>query len=71
MIDKIGPYKLVKKIASGGMAIVYLAVHKDTGVKVGIKLLKEDLLGKEQIVERFNQEGLLKLSHPNIVKYLI
>ena len=68
MINKIGSYKLIKRIASGGMADVYLAYHKDTGLKVAIKLLKEDLLGKEQIVERFSQEGLLKLTHPNIVK---
>ena len=50
------------------MVAVYHAIHKDTGIKVAIKILKEDLLGKEQIVERFKQEGLLKLAHPNIVK---
>lgn len=70
MIQKIGPYNIISKIASGGMASVYLASHKDTGAKVAIKLLKEELQDKEKITDRFTQEGLLKLDHPNIVKVL-
>ena len=41
MIQKIGSYNIIKKIASGGMATIYLASHKDTKVKAAIKLLKE------------------------------
>ena len=70
MIQKIGPYNIISKIASGGMATVYLATHKDSNVKVAIKLLKEELQDKEKITDRFTQEGLLKLNHPNIVKVL-
>jgi len=67
---QIGPYNIIKKIDSGGMATVYLASHRDTGARVAIKLLRGDLLDKERIVDRFRQEGLLNLSHPNIVKIL-
>ena len=70
MIQKIGSYNIIKKIASGGMATIYLASHKDTKVKAAIKLLKEELQDKEKITDRFTQEGLLKLNHPNIVKVL-
>ena len=70
MINKIGPYNITSKISSGGMATVYLATHKATGAKVAIKLLKEELAEKEKILDRFKQEGLLKLSHKNIVGIL-
>ena len=53
MDNKIGPYKIISKIASGGMATVYLATHKDSSVKVAIKLLKEELKDKEKITDRF------------------
>ena len=53
------------------MATVYLASHKDTGIQVAMKLLKEELQDKEKITDRFTQEGLLKLDHPNIVKVLV
>lgn len=68
MIRKIGTYKIIKEISEGGMAVVYLATHKSTGKMVAIKLLKERLIDKEKIAQRFSQEGLLKLDHPHIVK---
>jgi serine/threonine protein kinase/rhodanese-related sulfurtransferase len=68
MINKIGAYRIIKEISEGGMAVVYLAVHKATSKKVAIKLLKERLITKEKIAQRFAQEGLLKLDDPNIVK---
>ncbi len=68
MTNKIGSYKIIKEISEGGMAVVYLAIHQATGKKVAIKLLKERLIAKEKIAQRFSQEGLLKLDHPHIVK---
>ncbi len=67
MIKKIGPYNIKSKIASGGMANIYLATDRQ-GKKAAIKFLKEEIQDKEKISERFAQEGLLKLDHPNIVK---
>src|SRR5665647_1088489 len=70
-MDKhISHYQLLSKIASGGMAIVYLAQDTVTNTKVAIKVLKEEVSDKEKILERFTQEGLLNLNHPNIVKIL-
>jgi len=52
------------------MANIYLALDIRTGPKVAIKILKEGASTKEKIFERFTQEGLLNLNHPNIVKTL-
>ena len=70
MDKQISHYKILSKIASGGMAIVYLALDTRTNTKVAIKLLKEEISGREKTLERFTQEGLFNLNHPNIVKIL-
>ena len=70
MQKQISHYSIISKIASGGMAIIYLATDTRTNTKVAIKVLKEEVSDKEKILDRFKQEGLLKLGHPNIVKIL-
>lgn len=54
MLDKqIGNYKIIRKIGAGGMAQVYLAVHKDVpNLKVVLKILSDP-----RLVERFRQEA--------------
>ena len=54
MVDQfIGNYKILKKIGAGGMAQVYLAVHKDVpNLKVVLKVLSDP-----RLVERFRQEA--------------
>jgi serine/threonine protein kinase len=63
----IGNYKILKKIGAGGMARVYLAVHKDVpNLKVVLKILTNPSL-----VERFRQEAdklALLDGHPNICR---
>ena len=70
MDNQISHYKIISKIASGGMANVFLAQDAYTNTKVAIKILKEEVSAKEKILERFTQEGLLNLNPPNIVKIL-
>ncbi len=49
----IGNYKIIQKIGAGGMAKVYLAVHRDVpNLKVILKILSDPRLG-----ERFKQEA--------------
>jgi serine/threonine protein kinase len=49
----IGNYKVIKKVGAGGMAQVYLAVHKDIpNLKVVLKILSD-----ARLVERFRQEA--------------
>ncbi len=53
MTEQIGNYNILKKIGAGGMAQVYLAVHKDVpNLKVVLKVLSDP-----RLVERFKQEA--------------
>ena len=70
MQKQISHYNILSKLASGGMANVFLALDTNTGTNVAIKILKEEVSDKEKILERFSQEGLLNLEHPSIVKIL-
>jgi predicted Ser/Thr protein kinase len=68
MEDKqIGDYKILKHIGSGGMAKVYLAVHKDVpNLKVVLKILSHS-----QHTDRFKQEAdklALLDNNPHICK---
>ncbi len=51
--QQIGSYKVLRKIGAGGMARVFLAVHKDVpNLKVVLKILDDP-----RMVERFKQEA--------------
>ncbi len=51
--QQIGDYNILKKVGAGGMAQVYLAVHKDVpNLKVVLKILTDP-----RLVERFKQEA--------------
>ncbi len=51
--EYIGNYRILKKIGAGGMAQVYLGVHKDIpNLKVVLKILSDP-----RLVERFKQEA--------------
>jgi len=63
----IGNYKVLQKIGAGGMAKVYLAVHKDVpNLRVILKILTDS-----RLVERFRQEAdklALLDGNPNICR---
>ncbi len=65
-----GRYELQELIGSGGMAQVYRAVDLTTGRSVAVKVLKDQFLDNEEIVQRFRNESraISMLDHPNIVK---
>ncbi len=50
-------YRIKRKIASGGMGIVYEAIHENLGRKYAIKMLQPHYMGNPQIVSRFIAEG--------------
>ncbi len=76
MGDTFGKYELVKKIAKGGMAEVFLARQKDESsgsIKhVAIKRLFPHLTGEQEIVDLFLVEGRIAstLAHANVVPIL-
>ncbi|RJP64382.1 MAG: hypothetical protein C4532_19335 [Candidatus Abyssobacteria bacterium SURF_17] len=67
---RIGKYLLLKKIGTGGMGIVYLAQHAETGEQVALKVLPPELTRNPKYVERFRREALAVsgLAHPHIIK---
>lgn len=66
---RVGGYRLVKALGSGGMGQVYEAEDPNTGTRVAVKLLSRRLSTNPASVERFRQEGRLasQLSHPRCV----
>src|SRR5262245_35089982 len=70
---RIGPYKLIREIARGGMGAVYLAARADEEYRkqVAIKIVKRGM-DTEAIVRRFRKERqiLAGLDHPNIARLL-
>ena len=69
---KLENYKIIKKIASGGMGDVYLAEHTVLETKEAIKSLHSNLVNDEDFRKRFRTEAKTqwKLSHPSIVKLI-
>lgn len=64
-----GRYQVVKKIGSGGMAIVYLAKDLSLDRNVAIKVLRDEYTEDSTFRRHFQKEAvaIAKLSHNNIV----
>ena len=67
---RIDRYLVERYLASGGMADVYVAEDIDLDRKVAIKVMRADLVHREDFVARFQREAraVAKLNHPNIVQ---
>ncbi len=64
----IGPYRIEREIARGGMGIVYLARDTRLDRAVAIKALPDDFAEDPERLARFEREAkvLASLNHPNI-----
>lgn len=62
-------YEIINRLASGGMANVYLAKCRILKRQVTIKVLKEEFSSDKEFLQRFQREAqaVASLSHPNIV----
>ena len=63
-------YRIEKLLGEGGMGAVYKAYDTELGRMVAIKLVRRELAGSRQIMQRFKQELLLasRISHKNILR---
>lgn len=68
--EKIGPYRIDRKIGAGGMGNVYHGIHEKTGQVAAIKVLPAAMAREDGFVQRFNREieALRKLKNRNIVE---
>ncbi|MGD9645964.1 MAG: serine/threonine-protein kinase, partial [Pirellulales bacterium] len=69
-LEKLGPYRLGRRLGRGGMGTVYAAVEDTSREPAAVKVLSAHLADEEGFRERFEAEieTLRKLRHPNIVR---
>jgi len=67
---QIPGYRIISKIAEGGMATVYLGIQEKLNRKVAIKVLEPSLLKNRETPARFDKEAktAAMLSHSNVIQ---
>lgn len=66
--EEIGEFRLVRRLGSGGMGVVYLAEQPSLGRKVALKLVRPEQLYFGRARGRFRREveSAARLAHPGI-----
>lgn len=67
--ERLGEFRLVRRLGGGGMGVVYEALQEPLGRKVALKLIRPEHLYFERSRERFRREteAVARLAHPGIV----
>ncbi len=68
---QLGRYKVSHKIGAGAMGEVWYGLHPGLNIPVAIKILFEDLMGRDPtFLKRFVEEAhtAAKINHPNVVR---
>src|SRR2546423_8006673 len=67
-----GRYRIVERLAAGGMGVVYKGELTAIGKPVAVKFLHDALTLIPDVVKRFQREAtaMSKLAHPNLVSVL-
>ena len=70
--DRMGPYRILERIGTGGMGVVYLAEGDYDGVRKRVAIKAIPFVFDEDVLRRFQQERhiLASLEHPNIARML-
>ncbi len=68
-LQRIGPYRVLERIGSGGMGNVYLAIQPNPERRVALKTIRQEL-SSPRLLERFQHEArfLAALEHPGIAR---
>ncbi len=64
-----GRYRIIDKLASGGMGEVYKAEHTELGKTFALKVMKQELSQDAEFVERFKREAVAssRIGQQNII----
>ncbi|MBI1851819.1 MAG: SUMF1/EgtB/PvdO family nonheme iron enzyme [Planctomycetes bacterium] len=68
--ERLGDFRLIRRIGGGGMGVVYLADQESLGRRVALKLIRPEHLYFPGARERFRREveSVARLQHPGIVR---
>ena len=63
-------YEILRALGRGGMAVVYLARHRESSRLVAIKTIRRQYVEDREAITRFAREArtVARLDHPNIVR---
>ena len=66
---RVGSYRILQALGTGGMSSVFKAEHVETGVVVAVKVLPRNLAKNKTLLQRFLREAKSAeaLEHPNVV----
>jgi eukaryotic-like serine/threonine-protein kinase len=67
-----GAYRLIRRVAQGGMGDIYLASHERLSGRFAVKVLSPILDGDQEALLRFRQEATVMsaIRHPNVIHVL-
>ncbi|MGE0759500.1 MAG: WD40 repeat domain-containing serine/threonine protein kinase, partial [Pirellulaceae bacterium] len=70
--ERLGRYRVLRRLGRGGMGVVYEAIDDSSGQRVALKLLPRLSMQDATARERFRREALTtaRLHHPHIVPIL-
>ena len=70
LLKRLGDYRIVRQIGSGGMGVVYEAIQESLGRRVAIKALSAHPLHLKELKGRFEHEirAIGSMHHTNIVE---
>ncbi|MBL8753776.1 MAG: protein kinase [Planctomycetes bacterium] len=72
MPERLGEFRLLRRLGAGGMGVVFLAEQESLGRQVALKVIRPDLVHFGSTRERFRREidVIARLAHPAIVPVL-
>ncbi|MEM6457482.1 MAG: protein kinase, partial [Acidobacteriota bacterium] len=68
--DRVGPYRIERRLGVGGMGAVYRAYDERLGRRVAIKRILLDVSADDRMRERFRREAqaVARVNHPAVVQ---